>query len=77
MQNSKKQSQKERKLWYQATHKLLCPQCEGKTPIQLMLEYMGDIPFLVKSKCVICGYDGMFVEVPIRKEEKLKNAHNI
>jgi transcription elongation factor Elf1 len=56
---------KERKLLYKATHKYLCPRCEGKTSKQLMLENMFDIPFLVKTKCSVCGYDeGMLVEVP-------------
>ena len=65
LQKGKKQSRKERILLYKATHKLLCPQCEGKTPKQLMFENMTEIPFLVKSKCSICGYDGMFVEIPV------------
>ena len=55
----------EQKLHYKATHKLLCSKCEGTTPMQLMLKHMDKIPFLVKSKCKICGYDGMFVEVPL------------
>ncbi len=70
---TKKQSQKERKLLYRATHKLLCPQCEGKTPKQLMFEYMAELPFLVKSKCSICGYEGMFIEVRISKVEDAKS----
>jgi len=64
----KKQSRKDRKLLYQALHKLLCPKCEGKTPLQLMLENMQVLPFLVKSKCSVCGYEGMFVEVPVTQE---------
>lgn len=64
----KKPSLKERKLLYQATHKLLCPKCEGKSPRQLMLENMFVIPFLVKSKCPVCGYDGMLIEVPTNKK---------
>jgi Zn ribbon nucleic-acid-binding protein len=66
----KKQSVKERKLLYQATHKYLCPQCEGKTPKQLMLENMFDIPFLVQTKCVTCGYEGMLIEIPIKQKVK-------
>lgn len=54
-------------LHYKATHKLLCPKCEGTTPHQLMLKYMHLIPFLVKSKCEKCGYDGMFVEIPLNE----------
>ena len=64
----KKQSQEERKLLYQATHKLLCPQCEKKTPKDMMFEHMNEIPFLVKSKCSVCGYEGMFIEAPISQE---------
>lgn len=63
----KKQSRKERILLYHATHRLLCPQCEGKSLTKLMLEHMGDIPLLVKSKCAICGYDGMFAEIAMSK----------
>ena len=66
---TKKQSQKERKLLYRATHKLLCPHCEGKTLTQMMLERMAEIPLLVKSKCSVCGYEGMFVEARISKAE--------
>jgi len=62
---TKKQSVKERKLLYRATHKLLYPQCEGKSPKQLMMEHFSDIPFLVKSKCTVCGYEGMLIEVRI------------
>jgi len=58
---------KERKIYYKATHKLLCPQCEGTCARDLMLKHMHVIPFLVKSKCKICGYDGMFVEVPLNE----------
>jgi len=65
---TKKQSQKERRLLYQTTHKLLCPHCEGKTCPQLMIEHMNEIPFLVKSKCSVCGYEGMFIEVPLAKK---------
>lgn len=59
----------ERILHYKATHKLLCPQCEGTTPHQLMLKHMFKLPFLVKSKspCEKCGYSGMFVEVPLNE----------
>ena len=70
LQKGKKQSRKERILLYKATHKLLSPQCGGKTVPQLMLENMNDIPFLVKSKCDICGYDGMFVEIPLKETLK-------
>ncbi len=67
MKGIKKQTQKERRLLYHTTHKLLCPQCEGKPLTKLMLDHMGDIPLLVKSKCATCGYDGMFAEVPVSK----------
>ena len=30
-----------------------------------LLENMSVIPFLVKTKCAVCGYDGMLIEVPI------------
>jgi len=55
---------KEKKMRYKVTHKFLCPQCEGKSARQLMIENMADVPFLVKTKCFMCGYDGMRVEVP-------------
>ncbi len=57
----------ERILHYKATHKLLCPQCEGTNARDLILKHMHLIPFLVKSKCETCGYDGMFVEVPLNE----------
>lgn len=57
----------ERKMLYKATHKLLCPRCEGKTVPTLVLENRATIPLLVKSKCKKCGYDGMLVEVAINK----------
>jgi len=66
---TKKQSQKERKLLYQVTHRLLCPQCEGKTLKQMMFEHMAELPFLVKSECSVCGYEGLFVEVRTSKAE--------
>ena len=68
----RKQSQNERRLLYQSSHKLLCPGCERKTPKEMMFEHMGDLPFLVKSKCAVCGYEGMFVEIPI---STLPGAH--
>jgi hypothetical protein len=37
-----------------------------------MLDHMSEIPFLVKSKCSVCGYDGMFAEIPISKVEASK-----
>lgn len=46
-----------------------CPQCEGKSPRGLMLENMAVIPFLVKTKCSVCGYDGMLIEVPLNQKE--------
>jgi C4-type Zn-finger protein len=59
----------ERILQYKATHKLLCPQCEGTTTHKLLLKHIGIIPFLVKAEkpCETCGYDGMFVEVPLNE----------
>jgi hypothetical protein len=63
----RKQSRKERIAHYKATHKLLCSQCEGKTVPQLMIENMDTIPFLVKSKCSICGHDGMLVEILVKE----------
>lgn len=64
---------KERNLLYQATHKYLCPRCERKSTKQLMIENMFDIPFLVKTKCTVCGYDeGMLIEVPLDCKEKDK-----
>ena len=56
---------KERILLYKATHKLLCPKCEGKSARELMIENMASIPFLVQGKCEKCGYEGMFVEVKV------------
>ena len=64
----KKLSVKERDLLYRAAHKLLCPQCEGKSARELMIENMAVIPFLVNTKCSVCGYDGMLIEVPIKGE---------
>lgn len=65
MKMAKQKNKKERILLYKATHKLLCPNCEGKSPRELMIENMASIPFLVRSKCKKCGYDGMLVEVKI------------
>lgn len=61
----KKFSRKEKIAYLKATHKLLCPQCEGKSAKQLMLDNMFVIPMLVKTKCSTCGYEGMLVEVPL------------
>lgn len=61
---------KEKKLLHNATHTYLCPRCEGKSPKQLMFENMFDIPFLVQTKCKVCGYEGMLIEVPIKKLEE-------
>jgi len=61
---------RERELFYKATHKLLCPKCEGVSVPKLMIQHINDIPFLVKSKCKICGYEGMLVEVPVEVAEK-------
>ena len=61
----KKKSRKEQKLLYRATHKYLCPQCESKSPKQLMIENILVIPFLVKTKCSVCGYDGILIEVSV------------
>ena len=66
----KKPSRKERILLYKATHKLLCPQCEGKSARQLMIENMPVIPMLVQTKCSICGYEGMLIEVPVDNTRK-------
>jgi len=67
-------SRKEQKILYKATHKYLCPKCEGKSAKQLMIENMFDIPFLVKTKCSVCGYDeGMLVEVPTNCVEKARS----
>jgi len=68
----KKQSRKERIIVYKATHKLLCPTCEGKSVKELMIENMATIPFLVKSKCVICGYDGTLVEISLQLKQNSK-----
>lgn len=54
----------EQLLNYKKTHKLICPNCEGKTARQLMIENMAVIPMLVRTKCRKCGYDGMLIEVP-------------
>lgn len=64
-------NREERKLLYKATHKYLCPRCEGKSAKQLMIENMFAIPFLVKTKCSVCGYDGMLVEVPINSDVQI------
>jgi len=69
-------NRKEQKMLYKATHRYLCPQCEGKTAKQLMLENMFDIPFLVKTKCIVCGYDGMLIEVP-NKKVTLSTGHHV
>ena len=68
----KKQSLKERKLLYKATHKLLCPKCEGKTAKDLMLEHILEIPFLVRGKCFVCGHHGMLIEVPTVSSKNIK-----
>jgi DnaJ-class molecular chaperone len=60
-----KPNRKEQTAYLKATHKLLCPQCEGKSTRQLMMDNMGVIPMLVKTKCSTCGFEGMFVEVPL------------
>lgn len=60
-----KKRRKERILLYKVTHKLLCPRCEAKSARQLMIENMAVIPMLVKTKCSVCGYIGMLIEVPI------------
>lgn len=66
----KKLNRKERILLYKATHKLLCPHCEGKSARQLMIENMAVIPMLVQTKCSVCGYKGMLIEVPADNTRK-------
>ena len=63
---------RERELFYKATHKLLCPKCEGVPLPKLMIQNMGIIPFLVTSKCKKCGYEGILVEIPVNNKEEQK-----
>ena len=65
-----KKNRKEQTAYYKATHKLLCPHCERKSAKQLMTENMAVIPMLVKTKCSVCDYEGMLVEVPLNELER-------